>query len=336
MFFQFSSNIVKQIESVSRSIDTYTLLIDVLSDKSLKSTEIADIRTVIPTLSEWRVLEHCAVITRLYSIFEGFIDASLTDLISYFPTISNFSGFSEKFRNHYRDCIGAIINKIEHRQYRSLSLKQVIQDYLNALNNEKRYSLLPHALLRRERNLKPNILHNLFNSLGISDVRSWITNHRHIKYYFKKIRGSNETFESELTSFVEYRNDASHGTPSDVLGTGELKLYCEFIKAICKTVEELLNHWLITKYVEIGKMKSIGTVTKEYSNNIAIVNVVKGKLKKNTTIVLRGSQYCYDTEILEIQINDEPKDEIIIRTPKEVGLRTKDTLFTNGYLYLPF
>ncbi|WP_230968044.1 MAE_28990/MAE_18760 family HEPN-like nuclease [Nostoc sp. WHI] len=202
----------------------------------------------IPKAREWRVYDHCAVVTRLYAIYERFVEELISDWLILLPGLyPRYSDLEETIRNNHQLGVGKLLTELNKNRYEHLSSKKVMQGLFYGTTGEKEYELLPDAFLIHEQNLRRETLERLFANAGISNAWAWVEKHRSIKYFLEEIRGNQNTAEGELNEFISYRNDAAHGFPDDVLGASALLELCDFVDALSQALAELVTYQVIKR-----------------------------------------------------------------------------------------
>lgn len=275
-----------------------------------------------PDNTNWRIYDHCAALTRLYAIFENFVEGILSDFLGMLPTLFRYADLGEGFHKEHRDGVAYILKRIETYRYRELLLSEIVKDYDRALSGEDEYRILPHSLLAHEQNLYLPIVENLFARLGIKNVIHWITAHPHVKAFMNDVRGGQNTVESELKSFVQYRNEAAHGSVNDVLGKEDLLIYCDFIAGLCQALYELVNHRVILRRLELNTAREVGRVIEEYHDNIIVAVLHDTTVNTDDTIYFMSESYCYGATIFNIQVNDVDVNSVTVVDMQEIGLKT--------------
>ncbi|QLE54412.1 MAE_28990/MAE_18760 family HEPN-like nuclease [Nostoc sp. TCL26-01] len=279
----------------------------------------------IPTAKEWRVYDHCSAITRLYAIYESFVEELISDwlilLTELYPCYSNLE---EKIRNTHRVGVGKLLTELNKHRYKHLSSEKVVQGLFYGTSGEKKYELLPDAFLIHEQNLRKDALVRLFANAGISDAWVWVENHRSIKYFLKEIRGSQNTVEGELNEFIGYRNDAAHGFPDEVLGASALLELCDFVDALSQALAELITYQVIKRKELIGQIREVGKITewfKKPNAGVAIVEEIKLSIGNKIFLVNEETSCCYLVAINSIQLNGNPVNDLQTTAGMEVGLK---------------
>ncbi|WP_413172524.1 MAE_28990/MAE_18760 family HEPN-like nuclease [Anabaena azotica] len=303
-------------------------------DVSLYSEEtktiLDDMFQYIPEVTDWRVYDHCAVVTRLYAIYETFVEDLIRDWLILLPGLSlKYSDLNESIRKTHQSGVGRLLQEIlkeDNNRYKNLSVQQVMLGLLNGESGEDKYQLLPEAFLFHEQNLRKNSLERLLANAGISESWSWILTHRDIKYFVEEIRANENTPEQELNTLISYRNDAAHGTNiDDFLAANALLELCDFVENLCQALCELVT-WRVLEKKEsesIGQAQVIGKITEWLKKPKAAILTADREypLSVGNSVFLVGKSYCQEATIKSIQHNGESISEIKTTPGMEIGLK---------------
>jgi hypothetical protein len=282
----------------------------------------------IPEVTDWRVYDHCAVVTRLYAIYETFVEDLIRDWLIVLPSLySNYSYLNETIRKTHQSGVGRLLQEIlkeDNNRYKNLSIQQVMLGLLHGETGEDKYQLLPDAFLFHEQNLRKNSLERLLANAGIVDSWSWILTHRDIKYFVEEIRASENTPEQELNTLISYRNDAAHGTNiDDFLAANALLELCDFVEKLCQALCELVTWRVLEKKESIGQAQVVGKITAWLKKPKAAILTADGEylLSVGNSVFLVGKSYCQLATIESIKDNDKPLNDIKTTPGMEVGLK---------------
>ncbi|NEO56687.1 MAG: hypothetical protein F6K54_28595 [Okeania sp. SIO3B5] len=288
--------------------------------------EIVELVKGVPSEKPWRLYEHCAVVTRLYAIYENFVEDLISTWLKYLQNIvENYLELEDKIQNTHREGIGRILLEFKKDRFKDLSENQVIRGlFYGTTNQNKNYQLLPEAFLLHDQNLRKDILEKLFADAGIAGTWKWVMNYRKVKHFIEEIRGNQNTAEGELNQLISYRNEAAHGVVYQILGTQELLDLGNFIKALCQALAELVTYQIIQKQTSTDKAKEIGKITRWFDRSKVVrAKINNSKLSVGTSIFLvsETSSYCRLATIESIQLDNIPKESIEITSEAEVGLK---------------
>ncbi|GCL38714.1 hypothetical protein IQ227_25125 [Anabaena aphanizomenioides LEGE 00250] len=333
MFDELLKTVKDNISTIRAIIKTNEKIRDIaFGDVSVYPEEtkivLMDMFQDIPEATDWRVYDQCAVVTRLYAIYESFVEDLIQSWVILLPDLyPNYLDLNDAIRKTHQSGVGRLLQEIlreDNNRYK-LSAQKVILGLLNGETGENKYELLPEAFLFHEQNLRKNSLERLLASAGIIDSWSWVVNHRDIKNFLKEIRGNQTTLEKEMNIFISYRNDAAHSTKiEDWLGFKPLLELCDFVESLCQALTELVNYQVLQSKESIGQVQEVGKITEWFKKPQAGVFTayIECSLSVGSTIILVGESYCQEAKIESIKYNDQSiTDEIKTTTGMEVGLK---------------
>lgn len=269
---------------------------------------------------------------RLYAIYERFVEDLISEWLQLLPElISSYSNLDETIQNTHREGIGRLLTypkkiRLEDPENQNLSIyyKKVVQGFLAAISDQEKYELLPEIFIFHEQNLRKDALVELLTKAGIEKAWEWIIHHRQIKYFIEQVRGNQNTAEAELKQFIHYRNKAAHGSINEILGIQELLYLADFVEALCQALAELVTYQILLKKVSIGQAQKVGRVTEWFKKQKAAIVIVENislSVGDKLFLVNEESSYCSLTRIESIQIDSQPRNEVKIYSPTEVGLK---------------
>jgi hypothetical protein len=342
MFEGLLNNLNDEINTVRSIIKVNEKLREIIESfpTQLNTEDLKYLQTNAPLTKNWRVNDHCSSITRLYAIYENFVENLVRDWIILLPQLySCYQGLPESVRNqHQTGCATLLSNENKRSRFDSLDEKDIIRNLFGTeCKSNGRYSLTSAAFLLHEANLRKEQLTRLLANAGISvtDSWQWIENHKKVKDFITN--NSRATVENELKNFIELRNDSAHGKEIDiVLNANELLELCDFVEAICQAISELVLYCFVSRKIEMGKIQNIGEVVHWYPQQEACrvkildeLQVLNKRLEvgKKVFLVSENKKLCQEAIIESIQINkngnNSPRQRITIReiTGYEIGLK---------------
>lgn len=292
-----------------------------------KNQEFAELIKVTPKEIDWKIYDHCATVTRLYAIYESFVEEIIQEWLKTLPKlVSSYSDLEDKIQNTHREGIGRLLLELKKNRYEHLSVETVVQGFLSGITNDEPYELLPEAFLMYEHNLRKDELNKLFAKTGIENAWHWIDNYRKMKQFVQEIAGDQITAEEKLKQLVDDRNEAAHGSVSiaRILGHQDLLDLTYFVTALCEALAELVSYHIICRKELIKKAKKIGAITEWYKQPkaaIAKITDISLSLGSKIWLVSEASSYCQLVTIESIQLNSVSKQAIIINSETEIGLK---------------
>jgi hypothetical protein len=342
MFEGLLKNLNDEINTVRSIINISEKLREIIANNpsQLNTEDLKYLQANAPPTNKWRVNDHCSSITRLYALYENFVENLVGDWIILLPQLySCYQDLPESVRNqHQTGCATLLGNENKRNRFDSLSKGDIIKNLFDTECKSKgRYSLTSAAFLLHEANLRKGQLTRLLANARISatDSWQWIENYQKVKDFITN--NSRATVENELKNFIELRNDSAHGKEVDsFLNANELLELCDFVEAICQAISELVLYYFVSRKIEIGKLKKIGKVVKWYQQqqacDVKILDEPQESNKrlevgKKVFLVSEKKKICQNAIIESIQINkngtNTPRQRITIREIKDsiIGLK---------------
>ncbi len=334
MFEEHLKIVSINISTVSKIIHTNSSLREIVfrentvtqqSQESEDNEYLAKLKESVPDEREWKIYDHCAVVTRLYAIYERFVEDLIADWLETLPSIvTKYSDLEEKIKDTHRIGVGRLLLDLKKKRFNHLPINEVIQGLFNGVNGSEQYRLMPNAFLLHEQNLRREILDKLFADAGIPNAWVWVDKHRKVKQFIEN-RGGQNTAEGELKQLITYRNDAAHGARvDDVLSTNELLELGNFVEVLCESLVELITWQVISRQIEKGKAKKIGQITEWFEQpraGIAKVKKITLSVGGKIFLVNEAASYCWLATIKSIKINDISEEQVVIPDEQEVGLQ---------------
>lgn len=327
MYEPFVERLARNIASIKKHVGLSSLVRSMISDHSMGCSNAAglcfDVGAIYnssPDPTDWKIIDHCSVVTRLYAVFEKFVEDILGAHLQFLEANVAYDQLDEKFRSHHRRSIGQMLMDLDKDRYKDVVTFDSILTDIGGIFRGERYRLLPQAMLSHDQNLRMKDLIALFDRCGIPKLSEWTTRHRAIKKFFREGRQSDRV-DAELDQLVQYRNEAAHGGTgvTDVLGTEILIEYADFIEALCLALAECIQRNCILKAEELGKTRKIGVITEVYSERRVVAIVGKGTFKVKDRPYLCGEAYCYRATIESIHQDSHPLPSITLLNDTEMG-----------------
>ena len=277
-------------------------------------------------MTEWRIYDHCAAVTKLYAIYENFVEDLIREWLSLLPQLYlNYTDLDERIRNTHKLGVGRLLIDLNKNRYEHLTIEDVVNGLYIGINNKNNYELLADAFLFHEQNLRRDILDKLLADAGISNSWAWIDRHKSIKNFVEEVRGSQNTVEGELNELISYRNEAAHGALiDDFLRSNALLELCDFIESLCQSLNDLFVYQAIDRKTKNGGATKIGKITEWFKKSkagIAKVSNATLYVKCDLYLVNQNLSWCQPVTINSIKINDNSVKKINAIDEIEVGLK---------------
>ena len=334
MFEELLSKAKADITTVRSIIKTNENLRIIISGykntETLKSVDylelIKEIKQNVPQITAWRIYDHCAAVTKLYAIYENFVEDLIRDWLILLPQLCrNYDDLDESIKNTHKLSVGRLLIDLNKNRYKHLTVEDVINGLFNGVNNKTDYELVADAFLFYEQNLRKEILDKLLADAGISKSWKWIDKHKSIQNFVEEVRGSQNTAEGELNELISYRNEAAHGALIDnFLRANALLEICDFIESLCKSLNDLFMYHAINYKVRINEARKIGNITEWFKKpkaGVAKVSNVKLYEKCSLYLINQNLSWCQFATIDSIQVNGDSLTEVSADNEMEVGLK---------------
>lgn len=271
--------------------------------------------------TNWKVIDHCAAITRTYALFESFVQQILREYLSFLSGTYAFSALGASFRTKYSRGIGQLLVDQDKQRYQGLDLAGVISAANDAMTDKVGYQLQPEALLRAEQNLRMAELQRLFSQCGLSNLESWIARHPAVSEFFAAQSRLSETAASELKQIVDYRNEAAHGDVDEVLGTDVLIEFTHFFEVLCRSILDFIQYDTLRRAKELGRLEIVGVITERLRDDIVVARVANSTLSIGDELYVFGKGLTMTAKLQSIQRDDVDMQAVTIVDEAEVGLR---------------
>jgi hypothetical protein len=284
-----------------------------------------------------KVYAVASCVTRLYAIYERFVESLLSDFLDSVPELIPYAYLSEGLKKEYRVGISHILGKLENERYSHLTHENIILWYHEAISNESKYRFVTEALTRHDHNLRLNVVEHLASRIGLENIRAWLTKSEEITSLYEEQTAIAEQLDAEIRSFIQLRNDAAHGTLEALEGRDNLKRYCELIAALVKALGDYISASLLKERAQAGRSRKVGVVTEVFEKAGAyVVQLDAGTvLNRGLQVHLLGSNYYLSETIVSIQVMGEDVEQLTAeRDAVEVGLRCNVNPRRNSELYV--
>ena len=331
MFEELLTKAKTDIATVRSIIKTNENVRKIVSSKKSKKSEdylqlLAAIEQDIPEMAEWRVYDHCAAVTKLYAIYENFVEDLIKDWLRLLPQLClNYVDLDERIKNTHKIGVGRLLINLNKNRFEHLTIENVVKGLSLGINNKVGYELLPDAFLFHEQNLRREILDKLLADAGISNSWKWIDKHKSIKNFVEEVRGSQNTAEGELNELISYRNEAAHGALiDDFLRANALLEMCNFVDSLCQSLNDLFEYQIIVLKVKIGEAIKIGKITEWFSNpkaGIAKISSATLYNQCNLYLINQNLSWYQSATVNSIQIDGNSVEHVNTDKKVEIGLK---------------
>lgn len=293
-------------------------------------------REVSGSRANLKVFSVSSCVTRLYAVYENFIESVISDYLDILVENLRYSELSDGFKSEYRVGISHILQKIDQGRYEHLQHEKIIHWYHEALRNNEKYRFVTDALTRHEQNLRLNIVNNLLAKIDLKNLQEWISKNNHTVSLFPDEESTYTRLESEIKNFVQLRNDASHGVLDSLDGSENLERFCTLVEKITSSIACYLSHSIILIMESKGNARRVGQVTEVFGQSGAFI--LKGDTGEtfsiNEKLYFIGNSYSCSQGIESIRISDQDVQSFTITTSDdEVGLKCSQLIKKKSKVY---
>ncbi|CAB5624685.1 MAG: MAE_28990/MAE_18760 family HEPN-like nuclease [Klebsiella sp.] len=273
-----------------------------------------------------RQYAYATAVTRLYAIFEHFIEKTLSSYLDYLSENKTYADLSPGLKREYRIGFSHVLSRIDQPRFSSLSHEGLIEKYHRAINESvSDYQFIAEALIRHDNNLRPNVIFELFSRLGLTGLESWLI--MSVKEYglYESEERIKEQFESELNNIIEVRNDSSHGVPEQIGSQSILQRHCELIFLLVSSITSFVEREIFILLQLTGKTFKIGNVTEVFNKagaSIAKVNK-KSLISLSVDYVFEDSFHFYTQKFCAVKLNDDDvsTEFSVLENNVEIGIK---------------
>ncbi|TIR23999.1 MAG: hypothetical protein E5X34_13165 [Mesorhizobium sp.] len=285
-------------------------------DPAIMSPETA------PDLLQWRVIDHCAAVTRIYAIYEQFAHEMIREHLSLLQSRIPFGELPDSLRSSYRTGIAKILEKKDGPRFADLDLATLISGYDRALGGHE-YVLEPRAMLMQEQNLRLPELQRFMSACGVDGVAHWIEQHPAIQSFFAVGGRLTATAASEMAELIEYRNDAAHGSIdiTDIQNVNGLTEFCHFVAAVCEALAEKVQLAGLRMLQPHDQAAERGWVAQSLKKGLVAIGRMTGSFRIGDTVYLCGEAYCHERAVVSLQLDGVAQDEVNLAVATELGIQ---------------
>jgi HEPN superfamily protein len=338
MFSGFTSRLQQEVETIKLVLDTHDGVRGLIfrqnaTQSALEATAtqqpdsdteraIDRIRATAPLRPSWQVYDHCAAFTRLYAVYEQFVENLVSEYLRMLPSLyARYEDLPPAVTTQHRLGTAQVLQKLgKDGPYRDLEERSIIGDLSHGLLGNPNYKLLRHAFLIDPQNYRAEVVIKLFSYLGFENPWAWVEKHPSMLEFMLRHRDPTDTAKTLLHEFVEHRNEASHTLVRDTVATDEIKLTADFIIILSETLAQLVMRQVVRRKKRLGEATEIGQVVHKFSNQIVGAKMNAGTLAIGDSLVVVQKQTCYKTTVRSIQIQKEPHVRLQTIEDQEIGL----------------
>ncbi|MDP3812898.1 MAG: MAE_28990/MAE_18760 family HEPN-like nuclease [Hydrogenophaga sp.] len=253
-----------------------------------------------------------ACVTRLYAIYEDFVETLVSDYLDVVPDLCAFEDLTDTMRAEYRVGISHLLNRLESPRYRHLNHGDLIRWYHEALTAHSPYRFVPEALTRHDENLRLAVLDGMLKRVQLADLQGWLSHHEAIAALFDEPVALWGQVEAELKNFIQLRNDAAHGSLSSLAGPETLLRHCDLSSALVQALSAYLYRDVVLWRKKVNKVRRIGRVSEVFEKAGAfIVPLSPGMfVSMHERVHLVGRWSCVEATIESLKLEEHSIDGV--------------------------
>jgi hypothetical protein len=338
MFSGFTSRLQQEVETIKLVLDTHDGLRGLIFPQDTPQSNLAGtattnhtsdtertiekIRATAPPKPAWQVYDHCAAFTRLYAVYEQFVENLASEYLRMLPSLYvRYEDLPPGVTTQHRLGTAQVLQKLgKDGPYRDLEERSIIGDLSHGLLGNPNYKLLRHAFLIDPQNYRAEVVSKLFSYLGFENSWAWVEKHPATLKFMLRHRDPTDTAKTLLHEFVETRNEASHTLVHDTVATEEIKLTADFIIVLSQALAQLVMRHVVQRRKQLGEVTEVGRVIHKFSNQIVGAKMMAGTVTIGDSLVVMQEQSCYETTIRSIQIQKEAHAHLQTTEGQEIGL----------------
>lgn len=286
---------------------------------------------------EWEVHNFCSTVTRLYAVYEIFVEALITEWLLLLPRlVTRYADLDETIKRTHREGVGQLLCQPK-RFGQSLQTDEIIRGLFQGVNNSPNYELLPTAFFTQDQNLRKEALIKIFKNAGIEDSWNWLEKHPDIQHFLSNISLNPDTpLDNQLEQFIRTRNDAAHGKPENISGMEILLDFCSFVEYLCQALVELVRWKVICQQHQSNSRVKVGRISRWFPKiGVARITVDEDtNFSVGDTLYLVNSQttFCRITTIETIRLDDRDRRDVDLLSEGKVDVKFKDTDVRKNWL----
>jgi hypothetical protein len=338
MFSALIEKLANDLDALKRAISVHDSIRALISGDSAALAAnpfLGGLVSSCPKKLEWQVIDHCAAVTRLYALYEQFVEAIVTSHVDLLPSVyPQYSKLPECVRKHHRTGVGQILQKWSVTSaYNHLTEPTIAAGLVDGLRGVSPYRLLADAFLIDVENYRPNALRKLFGYVDFADCVAYIHKHPSTTEFIQTKFGNSDTIEGILGQIVQLRNEAAHGSVSSVLSAAELCRYADLILVVCTTIAEMTERRALTLRINAGHCEELGKVIHKFRDSISGIHCESKKWQQGEVIAAMGDVSAKPVTVLSIRADNVPVAEVLPTSGQQIGVKLSEPLQVGTILY---
>src|SRR5260370_10650497 len=123
----------RSVDAVRRHIDSSNAIRSLIAQRQIRCANAASCFDLspfyerTPNSTDWRIIDHCSAVTRLYSIYEQFVHELLGAFLTFLENSVSYPDLEAELRAEHRRSLGQILVNMDPQRYRNLQFESIIE-----------------------------------------------------------------------------------------------------------------------------------------------------------------------------------------------------------------
>jgi len=287
--------------------------------------QLAQLLPGVPDKLDWQIYDHCAALTRLYSIYEQFVGELVSKYVTVLPNLyPKYLDLPQSLITQHRSGIGQILLKMgEKGRYKKLEEAVVVRELAAAVAGASTYKLLADAFFVERQNLRYEVLCRILSTLGFEHAGRFINKHAAVLKFIKEERADNSSAQKELEAFIDYRNEAAHKGVVNLLGIDEIGRIGGFIIALATALADLVERAVLHRRMELGHYASVMPINEVHHSGFVVIGTPGTgiRISAGDEVLVFNQNGTYRANVETLQINGDGFESVICDGVTELGIR---------------
>jgi hypothetical protein len=280
-----------------------------------------ELRKCDPSKIEWQIFDHCAIFTRLYSIFEQFVDDLASEYLKLLPNLyDSYWDLPTAVITQHRLGVGQIMIKLgKEGPYRGIEEEVLVRQVSSGIRGEQPYVIVSEAFFIDRQNYRFDRVLALFASLGFAGLRQRIEKDGRIRSLL--VEAGIASIDSELKEFVDRRNEAAHTEVSNIVAADAVKRIADFILVFGSVLSDAVKEEIWQRSADVGWYQPVATVKEtHYGGRVIVVELEEAQYRVGDEFALIKKGKAIPVVVQSIQIANCAVASVTVKKRIEVGL----------------
>lgn len=282
----------------------------------------------------WKVYDHCAVVMRLYALYECFVGELLTLWLAELPQLfPKYSELPVELRTKHRMGVAHLLNRVGSGLYAHLSELAIVEGLHSGSMGDREYTLLSDSFLTETRNYTWDVLITICRDAGMGDLGQLIQKDRELNDFMRSTFRGTSTVSSELNNLVTRRNTAAHDEVTDILSHGELERTAFFVRELCRSLTRCATHAYVVMARTRNAARFLGNVIHRFREHVVGVQSQAVEWRCGMRISTMHNGLYVLTHVETIETNHVRHESYTATEGENVGLKLDVPISSRGRIY---